>query len=320
MGVNLKSYLSEFPTINQRKFGRSYDFQALQKRFLPLREGQRWLAASDVAELFCPDNTPFAKYWPQPNEKDLDKILSAKHLLLGPHPAEREQLLLGLLSVFHNLGIASIILRFVHPDRYGVLSTPVLHLLQVNRSGTVELYLDYCEELEEWKNHFRLPSVAETEMAIWTLAETMKGARNGEDTATAAKNFEDDLWIQRRRVSHVVRPFLRRYGRLQLARILLDEDARLAGKIAAEEYERLLGIASQRICGRPLLRKKGAAESLIDELERRKKVTLPQKAELRRIWETRNAVIHPGEPASTREAVEVMIDRIFEICSAWEKA
>jgi len=28
-------------------------------------------------------NTSFAKYWPQPNEKDLDKSLSANHILLG---------------------------------------------------------------------------------------------------------------------------------------------------------------------------------------------------------------------------------------------
>src|SRR5262249_45166708 len=64
-------------------------------------------------------------------------------------------------------------------------------------------------------------------------------------------------------------PFLRRYGRLQLVQILVDQDARLAGKIAAEEYERLLGVASLKFCGRRLPRNKGAAEQLIDELERK---------------------------------------------------
>ena len=45
----------------------------------------------------------------------------------------------------------------------------------------------------------------------------------------------------------MIRPFFRRYGRLRLAQILLDEDPIVAGKIAAEEYERLLGIASQHV-------------------------------------------------------------------------
>jgi hypothetical protein len=55
----------------------------------------------------------------------------------------------------------------------------------------------------------------------------------------------------------------------KLAQILVDEDAKLAGKIAAEENERLLGVASVKFCGRRLPRNKGAAEQLIDELERK---------------------------------------------------
>jgi hypothetical protein len=114
-----------------------------------------------------------------------------------------------------------------------------------------------------------------------------------------------------------VRPFLRRYGRLQLAQILVDEDAELAGKIAAEEYERLLGVASVKFCGRRLSRNKGAAEQLIDELERKRKISL---AELRRAWETRNATIHPGGNPPTREALDVMIDRILSICANWDRS
>src|SRR5207248_1348149 len=163
-----------------------------------------------------------------------DRLLSTKHLVLGPIPANRHEFVLRLLQVFHNVGVASIILRLVHPDQFGVFSTPVLYLVQINCGATVDLYLAYCNELANW-----------------------------------AKRFEDDLWIQRRRAAHVIGPFLRRHGRLQLARILLDEDARLAGKIASDEYERLLGVASLQLWGRPLPNKKGAAERLIDELQRR---------------------------------------------------
>ena len=86
-------------------------------------------------------------------------------------------------------------------------------------------------------------------MAIWSFAETIKDVDTSKEAADAARSFENDLWIQRRRAAHIVGPFLRRHGRLQLARILLDEDHRLAGKIAADEYERLLGVASSGSAG-----------------------------------------------------------------------
>ncbi len=240
--------------------------------------------------------------------------------MLGPLNGSQQNLVLRLLKVFHNVGVVSLVLRFVHPNHFGVFSTPVLHLVQVNRGATVELYLAYCEELAQWAAHFGIPSVAETEMALWAFAETTKDVGVAKAAAAAAKDFENDLWIQRRCVAHVVRPFLRKYGRLQLAQILVDEDARLAGKIAAEEYERLLGVASVKFCGRPLPRKKGAAEQLIDELERKQKISLPEKTELRRVWETRNAAIHPAELPPTRAAVEVMIDRILSICASWDRS
>jgi hypothetical protein len=77
----------------------------------------------------------------KPNEKALDKSLSADHIPLGPLNGGKQILVLRLLKVFHNVGVASLVLRFVHPHHFGVFSTPVLHLVQVNRGDTVELYL-----------------------------------------------------------------------------------------------------------------------------------------------------------------------------------
>ena len=110
------------------------------------------------------------------------------------------------------------------------------------------------------------------------------------EAATARREFEKDIWAQRERAAQVIRPFFRRYGRLQLAQILLDEDAVIAGKIAAEEYARLLDMASWHLrrCG--LKREKGAAENLIDELANRGYVRLEDKAELQRILYTRRRV------------------------------
>ena len=52
--------------------------------------------------------------------------------------------------------------------------------------------------------------------------------------------------------------------------------------------------------------------------ESQQKISLPEKVELRRVWETRNAAVHPGSSPPTRAAVDVMIDLIETICSGWE--
>ena len=75
MSLDLNVYLQQFPDIFKHKFDRTYDFPSLEKRFAPLREGKRWLVAKDVAQVFLPQNTPFGRYWPLPNEKDLDRAL-----------------------------------------------------------------------------------------------------------------------------------------------------------------------------------------------------------------------------------------------------
>ncbi len=317
MALDLQEYFKKFPEVCKRKYGRAYNLAAMEKQFASLREGKRWLAARDVAAIFDPQNTPFARYWQAPAAKDIDKPLASARIMLTGDPAQREPLVLRLLEVFHSIAIMSLVLRMVLPKFYGVFSTPVVHLLQVNRGATGELYLAYCDELAEWAKHFGMASVADTEMALWAFAELTKAA--GNDVAEGSQSFEDDIWIQRRRVAHVVRPFLRRYGRLQLARILLHEDPRLAGKIAAEEYERLLGIASKRFCRRPLDRRTGSVDKLLDELAQQNVISLHDKTDLRGIWSTRNAAVHPGGPPPSTEAIELMIDRIQSICTSWEQ-
>lgn len=93
----------------------------------------------------------------------------------------------------------------------------------------------------------------------------------------------------------------------------------MAGKIAAEEYERLLRCASRKFYKQPLSRRKGAVEDLLGRLVRDGHVSQSDGPELRGIWETRNKAVHPDASPSPEE-VEVMIDRIESICAKWGSA
>lgn len=317
MAFDLAAYLARFPDVCHAKFGRTYNFHSIEKKVEQVRLGKRWLVSRDVVQLFDPASTPFAHYWQTPDAKELDSRLRDLRLYLSPVPADPAQLVLALLRVFHNIGIASIVLRFVHPDRFGIFSTPVMNLLQVQRPRTVELYLAYCEELREWRQHFRMESVAATEMALWAFQSL--ASVDEEQHANAQRQFDAEVWIQRRRAGQVLRPFLQRYGPLELARILVDEDAKLAGKIAGEEYERLLNCAARKFYHRELQDKKGSAETLIDELAQDGHIELHHKTALNEVWRIRNKAVHFRDSPSAEE-VEKLIDQIQKICAAWDQA
>jgi hypothetical protein len=317
-GFDLKSYLDRFPEVCKRKFGRTYAFRTLEKKFEPLCTGNRWLAAKDVLNIFDATATPFGRYWPKPNEKELDQVLKKERLVLGPAPADPRELVRRALDVLHSIGIVSLVLRFVHPDRYGVFSTPIVNLLQVHRPRTIEHYVAYCDELRAWREHFRLESVAETETALWAYHELVAGETRESNGSIAHAEFDADVWIQRRRVAHVLRPFLRNYGPLELARILVEEEPKLAGKIAGEEYERLLRVAARELCGGMNLNVRGAIEILFDRLTDDGYISLEDKAQLDKAWRVRNAAVHAGRPPDP-EQVDNMIDTIERICRSWEQ-
>lgn len=319
MPFQLASFVPRFDQVCQQKFGRTYDLTALEAYFRDVASGKRHLTAKDISKLFNAETTPYGKYWPRPHMKTLEEALREKRTHLGPMDNDRRALIESLLSVFHNISTVSLLLRFVHPQRFGIFSTPVIHLLLVTRPSAIDLYLAYCDALERWRDHFKMASVAQTETALWAFAEYTKSPDGDADVELAKRAFDDDMWVQRERVAQVIRPFFRRYGRLQLARVLLDEDCVLSGKIAAEEYERLLNCASLNLHKRPLPFQKGAAPVLVQELADKGTIRVEDKIDLDSVWKTRNKVVHPLGSRPERAEVEVMIDCIERIAVPWEK-
>jgi hypothetical protein len=317
MQFDLRTYLERFPEVCETKFGRTFSFRQLERRFQKLRDGERWLAAKDVMLLFDPQVTPFGRYWAAPAEKPLDHELSTRHIMLAPLPQRPGVLIQTLLEPLHSLGIVSLILRFVHPQRFGIFSTPVVDIVQVQRATAVGIYLAFCEELQEWQSNFHLESVSDTEMALWTFAEICRGSQGEEAARQAQREFAACHWAQRRRAGNVLKPFFDSYGALGLARILTDQAPKLAGKIAGEEYERLLNAASMKFYGKPISDAKGAVHALLDSMLREDRIKPGERTELRFVWETRNRAVHHRDSVSPEE-VEVMIDRIERICAGWD--
>jgi hypothetical protein len=318
MSFDLKSYLDRFAEVCELRYGHRYNFGAVEKRLAQLREGKRWLVAKDVIHIFNHDTTPHAGYWKVPSEKELDMALRKQRLYLSPLPADVRPLVQQLVNALGGLSQASVVLRFVHPERFGIFSITMTYLLQIQRPTAMDLFVAFCEELSEWRKQFRLSSVAETEMALWAYDQISRGIAGTVEAEKARRGFEDDIWIQRRHTQHALAPILRNHGPLELARILLPTTPVLAAMIAAAEYERLLRVALRRFYRQEFVPKKGAVESLLDRLAGDGYLSLEHVAELRRIWQTRNKAVHLRDQP-TFEEVEVMIDRVELICQPWER-
>lgn len=309
MGLDLRAYLKPY----YDRF--RYDFAAIEKKFEDHRQGRKPLTGTDVKLLFHPDTGPFGSYWPEPNEKILDQ-LSRKPLHLdlpSQDKDDRADLVKRLLGVVHDIGVASVILRFVHPDSFGVFSSPVHALLLVNHMSMLELYLAYCDELIAYKNKFSLSSVAEVEMALTGLYEMMKNG--GRDSAAAQRSFQSDIWVQRRRASTVIGPFLRGPGRLELAKILVEEDPPIAAMIARAEYDRRLRYASRKYRQCELTRGQKAANDLLDWLKCKGNITQADQDGLRSAYGTGSEAAHGRVPQVNK--VKHMIETIEEVCKEW---
>lgn len=318
-GFNLQFFRDCFPEVSQAAFGRCYDFRNLETNFAYLKDSTNWVSIGHIMPLYDAARSPYARAWPPPDAKQLDRTLKQERVRLAPLNGSGREITQNLLRVLHNLGLVSLVLRLTYPERFAVFSGSVANLLQVQRPAALEMYLSYCDELREWQSHFRMTSVAETEIALWSFYRISNSQNGRSEEARSA--FDRDIWIQRRRLRQALRPFMRRYGPLELARLLAEENPKLAGKIAGEEHERLLHCAAERFYPRLSGHQKGWADALINLLAQDGRISLEEKTALRRIWSVRNQAVHPdGEYGGPDLAeVENMIDAIERISKRWER-
>lgn len=314
-GFNLRAFLEAFPEVSRAVFGQTFNLRKLERDFAYLRKESNWLTIGHVTKLLDPTSVPHARNWPSPDIKHLDAVLRERRLHLAPLDGDKS-VVGNLLRTLHNLGLVSVILRLVYPEKYAIFSGPVANLLQVQHAGAIDLYLAFCQELLEWQKHFRMGTVAETETALWCFYHISNHA--GERAEDAREAFEADIWIQRRRLARVLDPFLRRYGPLELARLLAEANPKLAGKIAGEEYERMLLAAAAAFYPAISVRNKGWAVTVINLLAQDGHVPLEEKVILHRVWGVRNAAVH-GEGAPGLAEIENMIDSIERISRRWER-
>ena len=183
------------------------------------------------------------------------------------HLVEREQhkeLVARLFKAYNQIEPASVVLRFINPGRFGIMSSPVQTVLGIRSrrkaTATYDAYLKSLRHICE-KRYFK--RVADVEMALWVLqVGVLDRVLPTPLREELARDHKKDAKLRRIQAGNLTAQLLNELSKLDVADALLDTDVALAGQIAGIEFE-LLVVAASRGSGD---QRQKALEQHIDNL------------------------------------------------------
>ena len=153
-------------------------------------------------------------YWPSRSE--VESILESTEWDFRTLPDKEEQVIDDLLGTFRQIELVSVILRFVVPKHYGILSPPVEKVLGIGpfrrHSERYLAYLNSLREIRDDKRRFtRRWSAAEVDMALWVLQvgilddDLLKRDLSDEEYESLRSGFRNDSKLREIRVGNLTR-------------------------------------------------------------------------------------------------------------------
>lgn len=226
-----------FREVSEKKYGTAFDLPAVERAVAHLRS-QTPLTHADLRFFESPDHWWFEKFWVFPPEHHLTPILRRRKFNFWQLPTQEQAVIASLLEVFKSIELVSIILRFIRPEFYGIISPPVERVLDVRRgSDAVETYLNYIGDLRAIQEHYRFRRAADADMALWVLHERCFGTLRGQ---AIEKAYAHDRFMLRLRTKNLTAHLLSRYSYAQLADSLLPVNLELAAILAGIAFERMV--------------------------------------------------------------------------------
>lgn len=156
----------------KQKFGRMPQFEVLEKKFGNLKGTNKALSYSQIKNLTKRKYWDFEDYWTVPGWRIIRKRLKETKGIFIDLPNDERNATNVLFKIFKNIEVVSIILRFVDPQNFGIISPPVRYAIeQAPSENYLDEYLDYISILRSYAREYSFQNVADTEVAIWSLVE-----------------------------------------------------------------------------------------------------------------------------------------------------
>lgn len=297
-GANwLTTCLALFPEVTEALTGQHQHLTLVEQDLAAARRQMR-VGPSELALIETHASWSYPEWWPRLSTVVDQKISLPRRL---DSQIARREAVETLQEHLQHIEVTSVVLRFLRPDAFGIISPPVSSLLSlVAVDDHVAHYLRYVELLEACGEHYGLDRVADVDMALWTAAHLSWLPQY----AALREAPREDRFFQELRLANLVAglgQFWRGSDqqRLLLARTLLSQDFQLAALIAAWVYERILLWLADEHGVDTNVRKQGqtaggaAAERLDRDAAVRSECQL-QVGDLPRWWGWRRLAVHGG--------------------------
>ncbi|MBY0493001.1 MAG: hypothetical protein K2Y23_02185 [Cyanobacteria bacterium] len=282
------------PTLLQRLSGKAERLESVERAVEGVRSSRKLTHDALKKIIESPDFSGAQKFWTWPSASEMQSALGNEELDLWNLPKNEKPLIRKLRGVFKTFEAVSVVLRFVVPEHYGILSTPVEHVLGIQpASESIDRYMNYVSNLRVIRDKRNFKTAALVDQALWTLQVGVYGGRL-DDTDQLKKQHQRDKFLRGIRANNLADALYGSMSILDLAEALSFERLEIASDLLALEYERAIrGYAGNRWA-------KNDLDSIIEG-------TAP--GHLRGAWQRcralRNRAVH-ARPLDHREAEEMI--------------
>ena len=275
------------------------------------------------------DYWPYPEWWPKLSEQFGRPIAFPERL---DSREEKKKAISRLQERVKHIEVVSIILRFIFPKEFGIISPPViglLNLVPVPDKDYAGQYLRYLHALEELRQHYRpqlgFGRIADFDMALWTAAHLQLTKHK----AILDKMYQDDDF-QEIRLRNLLKGLEKRWKRtlrerLILARALLRHDPAAAAVTVAHCYEKIIWEVGDKV-GCEIHIRKSSDPSDPSFRERLKFLAKYKEVRDRSVslneldlWQLRNEAVHGEKNRETGESEEISEARAKEFLEGVEK-
>jgi Domain of unknown function (DUF4145) len=297
----LHACFKTFREVIEKKYSRPFDLPAIEKSVKHLR-GETPLSHSDLTQFESPKHWWFEKFWVFPPEHHVTPGLKRRKFNFWILPKHEGDVIRSLYEVFKSIELVSIILRFIKPEDYGIISPPVERVLDVRRgSDAVETYLNYLEDLRAIAKHYHFARVADADMALWVVHEKCYGE---EKDRQVDKEYHSDGFLLSLRAKNLMGYFFGQYTYAELAKALGPVNPQLAAQIGGIAFERMVRDMASR-------HKHGNEEDLdlkamIEALRTEKVIDSVTAGRWQAARRTRNKAIHGEGAPNTAEVMRLL--------------
>jgi hypothetical protein len=119
----LKVCLAAFGEVSQAKYGTPFDLAAIERKVAALRS-KKTLTYHDLQYFESREHWWFQKFWVFPPEHHVGPALAQKPFDFWNVRKNERSTIPELLDIFKSIELVSIILRFIKPEDYGIISPP----------------------------------------------------------------------------------------------------------------------------------------------------------------------------------------------------